>query len=149
MAENAPTPDEVAAMLNGLKSEEARPAPSQLEIACGGQLMLVQTPATIHLKDADLPAFIVDDIQGWGYTPFGILAVGYFENENPEDWVTKLFAADVVHDIEFNKARYEEIINEIRAEEEDESGSDSSDDAGTGDGASDEKDWADEATVAA
>lgn len=109
-------------MLNSLQREpQEQRQPSSLEIACGGRLLLVQTPADITLKDGRL--FRVVDLQAWGYSPFGILAVGYFtEDDGPEvaeeEWESRLFAADVIHDIRFNKARYEAIIEEIRAEEE-------------------------------
>lgn len=118
MSTDKPSSDEVAALLNGLtKERQETRQPSSLEIAVGGRLLLVQTPANITLKDGR--TFYVTDIQAWGYSPFGILGVGSFDAAAAEDeWESRLFAADVVHDIEFNKARYEEIIEEIRAEEE-------------------------------
>lgn len=123
MSSEKPTPDEVAALLNGLTKERQpeQREPTSLEIACGGRLLLVQTPANIVLKAADGTQgdqFYVTDIQAWGYSPFGILAVGSWSPDAPEDeWESRLFAADTIHNIEFNKARYEEIIEAIRAEE--------------------------------
>lgn len=121
MSSEKPGADEVAALLNGLTKEREQKArqPSSLEIACGGRLMLVQTPCTIVFKDSDA-TFVVDDLQAWGWTPFGVLAVGYYDNESSDeaDWKSKLFAADTIHNIEFNKERYEQIIEAIREEEE-------------------------------
>ena len=106
-------------MLNGLRKERQEPEPpSLLEIACGGRLMLVQTPANIILKDGRV--FWVTDLQAWGYTPFGILGVGSFEPDASEDeWESRLFAADTVAEIYFNKERYEAIIEEIQVEQND------------------------------
>lgn len=117
MSDN-PTPDEVAALLNGLQQDPVQqPQPTQLEIACGGRLLLVQIPATLEFKD-DRPNFVVNDLSAWGYSPFGILAVGTYEGSGDDaKEESKVFAGDTVHNITFNKARYEEIIEEIRAEE--------------------------------
>lgn len=115
-----PSQEEVAALLNGLQKapQQEQREPSPLEIACGGRLLLVQTPADINLKDGR--TFVVEDLQAWGYTPFGILGVGHWSDEpgGEDNWESRLFAADTVHDIKFNKERYEEIIEEIKAEEE-------------------------------
>lgn len=111
-------------MLNSLSKapQQEQRQPSSLEIACGGRLLLVQTPADIVLKDENGQAgdeFHVTELQAWGYSPFGILAVGSFDvDAGEDDWESRLFAADTIHNIKFNKARYEEIIEEIRAEEE-------------------------------
>ncbi len=146
MSEN-PTPEEVAALLNGLNSPPEEHTPSQLEIAVGGRLLLVQIPARLSFKD-DRPDYIVNDLAAWGYTPFGILAVGNFEDapeDAPEE--SKVFAGDVVDNITFNKTRYEEIIEEIKAEEEAEEAADVSDD-GTGETEAASDDLADEEKVA-
>jgi hypothetical protein len=149
MSTEQPTPDEVAALLNGLQKESAEQRqPSALEIACGGRLLLVQTPARITLKDGR--TFYVEELQAWGYTPFGILGVGnWAPGTGEEEWESRLFAADVIHDIEFDKTKYEEIIEEIKAEEEalrDEQESAESDGE---DSAEDDESWAAEAAPAA
>lgn len=124
MSKDNPTPDEVAALLNGLQRapQQEQREPSSLEIACGGRLMLVQTPAEITLKGADGTAgetFYVTDLQAWGYTPFGILAVGSFVEDEPEDeWESRVFALDTIHNIKFDKVRYEALIEAIKAEED-------------------------------
>lgn len=118
-----PSPDEVAALLNGLQRapQQEQRQPSSLEVACGGRLMLVQTPAEITLKGSDGTAgetFYVTDLQAWGYTPFGILAVGsYTPDASEDDWESRVFAVDTIHNIKFDKVRYEAIIEEIKAEE--------------------------------
>jgi len=115
---NEPTPEEVAAMLSGLRQAPEQEPPSALEIACGGRLMLVQTPAQIELRDGR--TFYVTDLQAWGWTPFGVLGVGSFDKqaaESDDNWESRLFAADVVHNVKFDKQRYEAIIEQIKAEE--------------------------------
>lgn len=138
--------DDLRELVGSLKDEPVRRAPSQLEIACGGQLMLVQTPAKIYLKDLD-NALICDDLQSWGYTPVGILTVGYFDGETPDDERARVWPIDRVECIEFNRDRYEEILEEIQKEEEENASTESGDDGGTESGV--DEAWAKDATPAA
>lgn len=90
---------------------------TQLEIACGGALMVVRCPATIIMRDAS--EYHVDQLDAWGYTPTGVFAAGTWgEYGEP---APRIFASDVIHHIELDTKRYEELTAPPESDEDDDS----------------------------
>lgn len=110
--------DDLAALLGSPDLTAPREL-DELEKACAGGLRPNAVPCTIYLKDGNV--FIVDDFRAWGYTPFGVFAIGRFEDdgESTERW--RLFNGDEVASIEFDfdaleKANEEEPSGDEAAE---------------------------------
>lgn len=74
--------EHLAALLEGYKQEQeeaANPTLTELKVACAGGLRIVTIPATFELKDGRV--FLAEDFRAWGWTPFGVLAIGRFDTE--------------------------------------------------------------------
>jgi hypothetical protein len=113
-----PSQEDVAGLLNGLRAQQeaAQREPGELEIACGGQLLLVQCPAIFLINNTE--EFVVNDLQAWGWTPFGVLAVGHYAKDDEGVERSILFRGEEISSIELQKDLYQQILTDLKAEAE-------------------------------
>lgn len=97
---------------------------TELQVACAGGLKIVTVPATIELKDKR--KFLVEDFRAWGWSPFGVFAIGFFSDDTKEDIERgqryRVFNGDEVANIELEAETFEKALADAKAAEaEDES----------------------------
>jgi len=93
----------------------------ELERACAGGLRIITIPAIIFLKDGR--QFNADNFKAWGYSPFGVFAIGNFEDDSddcPERY--RLFNGEEVSSIELGVQAYNAAAEEEAAVTEAENG---------------------------
>lgn len=122
-----PAPEEVAALLNGLEKakREVAEQPSDLEIACAGGMNVVTIPAkfTVSYKDV---RFAVDEFRAWAWTPFGVLAIGHWEDAATTECHI-LVHGDQIEEIELQMKPYEDAVREAQEKAAAEQGEQSED----------------------
>lgn len=113
--------EELAALM-GAAQQQTSDVPPELAIACAGGLRVCTIPATVELDDGR--RFIVEDFRAWGYCPYGVFAIGCFEEdaaEGVEEY--RVFNGDKVNNITLDWKVYTDAIEEANEQpEEDTSG---------------------------
>lgn len=125
---DAPTPEELAALLNGVSATKQEvPQESVLDMALGGGKRAVPIPATFHLKDKRV--FIASELGSWAWTPFGVYAIGRWEDDTPETERDMVFAMDTINNYELHTEAYDKAVEALNDENAESGSTDEKEDA--------------------
>lgn len=102
-----------------MQNPQEAPEPTELEKALAGGLEEVAIPVTLTLDDGRV--FHADEVQSWGWTPFGVYAQGRYDGEADDVEKNVLFAGRKISSIELHVEAYKafvETVNELESEKD-------------------------------
>lgn len=93
--------------------EPPQEAPRDLVAACAGGLKVNNIPATVELDDGRV--FVAADFRAWGYCPYGVFAIGRFDNAPEDVEEYRVFNGDKVTSILLDWSAFEEEVKAQQA----------------------------------
>lgn len=109
------TPEQLEELMTNGEGVEDYGFPKQelspVEKAVAGGLNIVEIPAIIEVEfGGEIRTFYADQFSSWGYTPFGIYAVGRFEDDDEGIVRNRLFNGDKVVSLDLQIEAYKEAL---------------------------------------
>jgi len=109
------TPEQIQELIQqGGLDEPQQEKRSPLVEALAGDLRPVAIPAIIKVEDR--PAFHAADSFSWGWTPFGVFAIGRYEDDDKDVERPVLFRGDIVESLELDPSIFSKMADAAEAE---------------------------------